>query len=112
MIQKEWSKSAGMSLTREDSALLAMNVSRIIITVETDCCLDWTIMDQIAVAALITGNDVLAKVPLTRRKWRLPFRTVLTEYRHSFPSHPEPMLSWECNLKRKRSSPKLQNTMT
>ena len=26
---------------------------------------DWTILDQIAVAALITGDDILAKVPLS-----------------------------------------------
>ena len=41
-------------------------------TLETDCCLDWTIMDQIAVAALITGNDALAKVLLTSVVGRLP----------------------------------------
>jgi hypothetical protein len=33
-------------------------------TPEAECGLDWTIMDQIAVAALITGDDALAKVLL------------------------------------------------
>ena len=69
---------------------------------------DWTIIDQIAVAALITGDDALAKVPSTDS---LSYnRTVLIDYRlNSQHPHVHPH-SRECNSKPKRNSAKQQNT--
>ena len=56
---------------------------------------DWTIIDQIAVAALITGDDALAKVPPTDS---LSYkRTVSIDYL-LISQHPHVHTpSWECN---------------
>jgi len=62
--------------------VLAMNVSLSFFEPAELTCVDWTILDQVAVAALETGDDAIAEVTLCWNEvnYRIVFRNSLPNF--------------------------------